>query len=449
MEQGGRMSTPEVYGPTQVHTIRVSNFRCFRSLSLDFHPELTVLTAGNGGGKTAVLDAVAKGLAVFVLAAERVRLYTRLSPGDVLRQFFSDLSTWENRPPTRIDLSWRHESTKLVTSLLLEVVESTETQYPSNDALRLLGDQANQKVGERSCIFPLVAYYGTARLWGEGDFQQNNPEHLDGSDRLKGYRSCLEPTSGYQFLEQWFKNRWFLARGGDERADTALKAVKAAVRSCLQDAGWGDIDWDPVENTLRVEHRGRGWFPIAYTSDGITNIVGLVADLAHRCVRLNPQFGAEAAQKTPGIVLIDEVDMHLHPEWQQTILGSLREAFPFVQFIVTTHSPQVLSTVRRENIRVLSERADGEFVAAIPLTNTYGEPSNDVMQGVMEVDPQPPVPEKAALQRLTELVDQGHYRSPEAEKLMQSLEVALGIHPQLARLHRSIRRQEALAGRRE
>ena len=130
------MSTQEVYGPTQLVSLQVSNFRCFRSLSVDFHPELTVLTAGNGGGKTALLDAVAKGLAVFVLAAEREKLYTKLYPGDVHRQFFADLSTWESRTPTRIDLIWSKESTAIGTSLVLETRGSTEAQYPSNDALR-------------------------------------------------------------------------------------------------------------------------------------------------------------------------------------------------------------------------------------------------------------------------------------------------------------------------
>ena len=70
-------------------------------------------------------------------------------------------------------------------------------------------------------------------------------------------------------------------------------------------------------------------------------------------VRLNPDLGINAVLKTPGIVLIDEVDMHLHPSWQQTVLYDLRKAFPLVQFIVTTHSPQVLTTVPPQSIRAL------------------------------------------------------------------------------------------------
>ena len=144
-------------------------------------------------------------------------------------------------------------------------------------------------------------------------------------------------------------------------------------------------------------------------------------------------------------VLIDEVDLHLHPCWQQSVLPDLMRTFRGAQFIVTTHSPQVLSTVKRENIRILGPDADGKIIAAQPLAMTYGEPSGTVLHSVMMVDPQPPVSEKADLLRLTELVDQGEYHSDEAKQLQQRLQTALGLqHPQLQRLQRSIQRQEML-----
>ena len=173
-------------------------------------------------------------------------------------------------------------------------------------------------------------------------------------------------------------------------------------------------------------------------------MVAMVADLAYRCVKLNPHLGAEATIKTHGIVMIDEVDMFLHPSWQQSVLGSLQEAFPKIQFIVTTHSPQVLSTVPKECIRVLSTNSQGEDIAATPLAASYGEPSNDVLQAIMHVDPQPPVPEKRLLDELTSLVDQGEYQSSRAKKLLAELRQKLNDqHPQILKIERSIRRQEA------
>ncbi len=110
-------------------------------------------------------------------------------------------------------------------------------------------------------------------------------------------------------------------------------------------------------------------------SDGVQCMLSLSGDLAARCAVLNPQYGPDAPARTPGIVLIDEIDLHLHPAWQQRVLGDLQRAFPMVQFIVTTHSPQVLTTVRREHIRFLT--TDG--TVTIPEDGTYGAKSSRVL----------------------------------------------------------------------
>ena len=137
--------------------------------------------------------------------------------------------------------------------------------------------------------------------------------------------------------------------------------------------------------------------------------------------------------------------MHLYPAWQQQIIAALRGAFPRIQFIVTTHSPQVLTTVRRESIRLLGFRDRGIAVATEPNAFSYGEPSQDVLQAVLQVHPQPPVPEKALLEELTELVDQGHFRSECACELIDILKQRINPrHPQIQKIERSIRRQELL-----
>ncbi|MCY1358816.1 restriction system-associated AAA family ATPase [compost metagenome] len=174
-------------------------------------------------------------------------------------------------------------------------------------------------------------------------------------------------------------------------------------------------------------------------------LVALAGDLARRLVTLNPE--SDDPLKGHGVVIIDEIDLHLHPRWQQEIVTGLQRTFPNLQLIVTTHSPQVLSTVRRENIRTLELDATGQVVVSKPFAPTYGEPSGDVLHSVMLVDPQPPIAEKADLLRLTELVDQGLHDDQEAKQLMQKLLSVLGEkHPQLLRLQRSIQRQKALKG---
>lgn len=107
----------------------------------------------------------------------------------------------------------------------------------------------------------------------------------------------------------------------------------------------------------------------------------------------------------------------------------------------------MLSTVPKECIRVLGSNSDGEDVASIPLAASYGEPSNDVLQAIMHVDPQPPVPEKHLLDELTSLVDQGEYQSIRAKALLLELKQNLNDqHPQILKIERSVRRQEVLKG---
>jgi predicted ATP-binding protein involved in virulence len=194
-----------------------------------------------------------------------------------------------------------------------------------------------------------------------------------------------------------------------------------------------------------MSHPELGELKVDQLSDGQRNMIAMVGDIAYRCVRLNPQLSARAPLETEGIVLIDEVDLHLHPQWQQVVVTGLQDAFPKIQFVVTTHSPQVLTSIRKENIRTLGRNADGAYVASIPLAHSYGELSSDVLQSIMFVDPQPPITERQDLRRLTELVDQGQYGSADAEVLFQRLRQTLRRdYPQLQRLERSIRRQEAL-----
>ena len=98
--------------------------------------------------------------------------------------------------------------------------------------------------------------------------------------------------------------------------------------------------------------------PWSELSDGYHVFIALVADIARRAVMLNEFDGAEAPARVEGVVLIDEIDLHLHPRWQRVALPRLREAFPRLQFIISTHSPQVLSSAENRQVRRLDRRTD-------------------------------------------------------------------------------------------
>ena len=112
--------------------------------------------------------------------------------------------------------------------------------------------------------------------------------------------------------------------------------------------------------------------PISALSDGTRAMVSLVADLAKRASQLNPDYSENAAKLASGIALIDDIDLHLHPEWQQRVVPSLQATFPNIQFIISTHSPQVLSSVPSKHIRVLEQDEDQQW------HTLYTPPKDDV-----------------------------------------------------------------------
>jgi predicted ATP-binding protein involved in virulence len=449
----------------RLHKIVLKNFRLFPSLECTLHPELTVLVADNGGGKTSLLDAISIAMGTYLGAFPKGK-GARIKPADVFSRVDDpELGRMQTVYPATIETSGTLREVEGSRTWIRELSSAkSHTTIKYAKVLSKYASSLQQTNMNEPEDWPLLAYYGTGRLW--------NQKYLTGPklfssgfhDRAAGYIDCMEPASSFKYFVDWFghayrsifqsKLRFTEAHPNATRQDIdahtsafspLVDAVRGAVDTVLAPSGWGSINYSETLQTLTAKHEQYGVLEVEQLSDGIRNVIAMVGDIAFRAVQLNAHLGARAALETSGIALIDEVDMHLHPSWQQVILKSLCEAFPRIQFIVTTHSPQVLSTVRSENIRVLAQNVDGMITANLPLAKTYGEPSGDVLHSVMMVDPQPPVLEKPDLQRLTELVDQGAYKSEEAQSLMQTLRVALGVrHPQLQRLQRNIERQDVL-----
>lgn len=177
-------------------------------------------------------------------------------------------------------------------------------------------------------------------------------------------------------------------------------------------------------------------------SDGVRNMLALVADVARRCASLNPQLGADAARDTPGVLMIDEVDMHLHPRWQQLVMELLCKAFPALQIISTTHSPHVLSTVDKASIRVI-RIVDGHAIIETPLLQTRGVESADVLASVMGVDPVPHLQESRQLSEYRALIEDGQADSEQSLELRAKLTKHFGdTHPVILDCDRLIRFQK-------
>ncbi|EPL0838056.1 AAA family ATPase, partial [Klebsiella aerogenes] len=158
-------------------------------------------------------------------------------------------------------------------------------------------------------------------------------------------------------------------------------------------------------------------------SQGEKTILTLVGDLARRLSLLNPELQNPFEGK--GIVLIDEIDLHLHPMWQQKIIERLLTTFPNVQFILSTHSPQVLSTVPARSIRILEEVQDelgNTSIKAIkPRYQTKGLINSDALLYGMGTDPVPPVNEVKWLEDYKEAIELDQFDSESAIALRRNI----------------------------
>ena len=420
----------------RIDHIELSNYRCFQRLSMDFHDKLTVIVARNGCGKTAVLDALAVALGPFVGAFDEAK-GTHFATSDVRLVRMSDttMAEMEAQYPLTMKVDGIVNGHKETWQRELKSAKS-RTTYGAAAVLNKYGKDLQSQVraaADRrgaSPILPLVSYYGTGRLWSEMR-PTSDKKASNRTSRLVGYSDCLNSASKYKIFADWFER---LCRAEFEERNKPkslaaiqeyLSAIRGAVDEVLRPSGWHSIYFKNTETGIVATHDQYGMLPVAHLSDGIRTLIGVTADIAHRAIRLNSQLGREAVTSTPGIVLIDEVDMHLHPEWQQVIIESLRNAFPRIQFIVTTHSPQVLTTVRKEHIRLLA--ADG--TASIPVDGTYGAESSRVLEEIFDVHPRPQNAQSVTnLRAYLAMVEEGKAETPEALKMRSELEDELGKH---------------------
>ncbi len=454
-----------------LQTLKLRDYRCFEALDIDFHPQLTVLVASNGAGKTSVLDAIAVAFGPYIGAFDEAKgkhfeasdirqLKTRKTASHEMEYAPNGvrLGAVGFIPDSLIDsLSDSHPPTSWCRAL----TGSTKAKTTIKDAKELIdyGKRLQEAVRThgKEALLPLLAYYGTGRLWQQKKLTEKTK--IQRTSRTIGYTDCLDPASSYKAFVEWFRYWNLNAKEARIKAQETgqpsthaefegyIQSVSNAVNICLQPAGWENIEYSFTHDALVAHHKQFGQLPVELLSDGIRNMIGMVADIAFRATKLNGHLGANAAAQTPGIVLIDEVDMHLHPEWQQVVLQNLTRAFPAVQFIVTTHSPQVLTSVDASCIRALRQTTDPETsaitsVAASVTLQTRGVSSADLLAQIMGVDPVPDVPEARRLSDYQALIQQNQHESDDSQALRAQLVKHFGVdHPVMRECDRLIRLQ--------
>lgn len=272
-------------------------------------------------------------------------------------------------------------------------------------------------------ILPVVVCYGTDRLWlGKRDAGSNSLQ-----SRLDGYRSALKAAANHKGFEAWMAWRegdrvQRVAQAAEEGRPLSevkspqLDAVRAAAASCLE--GAKRFYYSLNHQELRIDFETGPSIPFDALSDGQRNLIAVAADIAWRAAQLNPHLGASAPTETPGVVLIDELDLHLHPAWQLRVLDDLLRAFPKMQFVVTTHSPQVMSSAPPGTVRLLDAQHEPHRVDRL-----RGKDTNSILEDILGVPSRPPR-FKEKLEELSRRIEDE--KLDEARALIAELEQELG-----------------------
>ncbi len=368
-----------------VKSIALQNFRGFKDLELTLSDNLTVLIGENGAGKSSLLDALA-----IMLSWAIARIRTDNGSGQRIKD--TDVRNGETGATLRCEVEHkgnRFEWTQSAARTGMKNGARSEWVGVSKFADEIRTDITATR---GQCSIPVMVYYGVDRVVKSIDV--DTPQDRDVFQLLKTYESSLAGSTNFQSFFQWFRasedveneSKKYSTRklpGGEDleisigRLDLHLKAVRSALAVLPMDLK--DVHIRRRELAM-VALKGDQPIRLDQLSDGEKCYVAMVGDLARRLSLANPVL--EDPLQGEGVVLIDEIELHLHPDWQRGILKNLRTTFPNVQFVVSTHSPQVLGEVAHEGIRRLTKDEDSRISIRIP-RQSLGLDSNQVLKEVL------------------------------------------------------------------
>lgn len=426
----------------KIKKLHLQHFRRFTDFSIEFDEKLTVLVARNGAGKSSVLDGLSILFGQFLTRLPDVK---GLNPKDTDFQIFPDGS----KPPfMRVscesfnNLHWDRTEKRDKTAKTAKQIPSAHGVKQLNNYVDDLIDSDNEGVEYQ---LPVFIYYGTGR--GVFDIPKRKRGFSKSFRRFDSFNGSLESKTNFRSFVEYFYSLEDIETKKQKEARSfdieipELKAIRKAVSIMMPEfsnprlarpAGIA-VDWncEGIRKELKIEQ----------LSDGYRTTLAMVMDIAARMAEANPAMSDPL--KTEGVVMIDEVDLHLHPGWQQTILLDLMRTFENIQFIVSTHSPQVISSVKPDALRVI--QWDNESPQIFPVSFSEGAEAQQMLIDVLGVS-KPRVDRLQIVQDLEKyraFVEQDQWDSEEAKLLKMKLYDWGGeFEPELSKLEIDVRLKE-------
>ncbi len=350
----------------RIDKIRIKNFKGFEEETFLLNPHFTIFIGDNAKGKTSVLDALAVAAGSFLRGIDVAKLESRsidksevrvlTKDGQPLPQLPVEIHAFGDVNGKVIDEGWLRTVDKISP-------KKTNTTYvKAKNIEKVAEDMLKLSRSGKIVMFPVIAYHGTGRLWAEHEGKKAEYKKT-GEGVSQAYINCLSPKSSSKEFLSWYKTYEDEIRKFDQDSDKLLlKTFNNTIISMIPDNHWQDMAYSFAAEDLTgifvTPSAKKEKLQFRQLSDGYRNIIGMAADIAYRCIKLNPHLGEKAVKDTPGIVLIDELDLHLHPNWQRRIVNDLKKAFPKIQFIATTHSPFIVQSLKSDEIWNLDKLMD-------------------------------------------------------------------------------------------
>lgn len=371
----------------KINKITIKNFRGFQDKTFELDSKMNVILGNNTAGKTTLLHAVQIALGAYMqsmklLPKEKPYRKNFASTDRVLNYNMAkdDFMLSTNNPFIQVEATVLSKGKNKGTAFSEEKNISWFREAKGNTTIH-----SKKNVGElidivdywvkcresqefdTDVVLPVVLAFGANRI--DNQYKQIVDEKLRDSKIAKAYKYALAETVDFKSALNWIYKYNSSAKNtkeieGTDKAFFAALETAARLQNIAIDKDNRGL-WADVQVSGQPKHR----LKYEMMSDGFKAMVNIVSEVAYRCIMLNGWLGENAVTETPGIVLIDEIDLYLHPHWQQHVLKDLQNAFPNIQFIVSTHSPFIAQSVRNRNVITL----DGKKTSTDPVFRSIEE----------------------------------------------------------------------------
>lgn len=369
----------------RINSIQVQNFRGFENLTVDLDPKFTLLIGENASGKTSLLSALSVALGIWH-TSRKGSSWRKIEHHEIRRipRKHGDRPSFEPCEPVCITASGLIGGEQVSWRRMIKVGQTSTT----NDANEAIAKIKWLATGLEEQPLPVLAYYGAGRSWLASNERVKRENGNGKPSQWDAYYGCLNERIRTKDLINWFY-REAAARDDNGRFRYGYEVVRYAIKHCIPDVEYVGFDHETYLEPIITFSSG----PVLFSnmSDGFRSMVALIADIAIKAVTLNSHLAPTERiddilkempailERTPGVVLVDEIDVHLHPSWQRQVASDICKVFPNMQFVCSSHSPQVISELDSKQILFLKD------CRTYTLERSRGLTSNQVLEELLKV----------------------------------------------------------------